>query len=154
MWHREGEEAQDTRWVPNSSRSRIQTPGSRLQVQGAFQHLKPLRKPPASPTHLAQPGLSGLQVRDLESKAQIPHVLSGQLWTVAALRPPGWGEEQACKSAALPCPSWGDSYPIGLCGIAVRGFPHHFLGCECQGFSLQGRCALLRRVEVPAQWSV
>lgn len=103
MWHREGEEAQDTRWVPNSSRSRIQTPGSGFQVQGAFQHLKPLRKPPASPTHLAQPGLSGLQVRDLESKAQIPHVLSGQLWTVAALRPPGWGEEQACKSAALPC---------------------------------------------------
>lgn len=150
-----------------------QAPDSKPRAPSSSQRaISAPREVTCLPTHSAQPGLSGLRVGDLQSKSQIPHVSSGQLWTVAALRPPRWGVQQACKSAPLPLPSWGDSCSflwsvqssgmkagvsnpgiqaqLGFAGVlVVLGFPNQFLGYECRGLGLQERCSL-RSGKVPA----
>lgn len=119
-------------WVPNDSRSRPRAPGT-LSCLNSPPPLLP-RRPPAYPTYSTQPGLSGLYVGGFESRAQILHVLSGQLGTVAALRPWGWGvgSRASLQAVSLSCPpqghsaSFGQSSPQawGVCGQILHSGPN------------------------------
>lgn len=169
LLHKEGEEAQEIRWVPSSSRSSIQAPDFRFMAPSSTQRCSALWEDTCLPAHLAQPGLSGLSwrfgIKDPNSSCLIWTALDSSCLKASRV---GKGADLLECCPALPFTgnllfpplvsptlrregSVSNPAPgaqLGFAGgLAVSGPLHHFLRCECQGLGLQERCSLLGRGE-------